>query len=119
MKALVGIVGLFFLTGCGTTQDTAGDDSSDNDRIISREDDEKAVSENLKIKGIIRDESIKDGCGFLIEVNMMGNKTYYQPHLLGEEFKEDGLEVSFTYTRSRRQSTCEMAVPIILDSIEK
>ena len=110
------------VTSCKSKRDIVftNPDSGNDTTSAVVEPDKPIVTQTAKValKGIIRDYTMTSGCEFLIEVEFMGKKSLYQPELLDEKFKDEGLEVKFTYTRSRRPITCSDAVPIILDSIE-
>lgn len=67
-------------------------------------------------EGIIRDKSA-DKCGFVIEIFAENEVKFLEPTDLPSTLKQDGLKVRVTYRMSRRQSTCLLAVPIIIDKI--
>jgi len=99
---------------------TSVDDAADTkEPIITRQEViETAPSRShVQTRGVIKDYSLK-GCGFLIEVDLMGRKTLFQPELLDADFMKDGLPVTFNYTKARRPVTCEGAIPIIIDAIQ-
>ncbi|MDA7803509.1 hypothetical protein N8987_02885 [Crocinitomix sp.] len=71
----------------------------------------------LMTHGIVRDRSKDEGCGFLIEVELDGEKVLLDPLSLADEFKVDGKSVKIQYRMSRRPSQCMFANPIVIDSI--
>ena len=111
---------------CGNSQDIIGD-VPDNDTNTVDEEEESTITQQpeikvettkMKYKGVIKDESIYDECGFLIETAMMGKKVLYKPDLLDEKFKKDGLTVTFTFRKSQSRSDCPDTVPIVIETIE-
>ena len=79
----------------------------------------EVVEETVDVvySGIIRDRTETDGCSFLIEVDLANSTELLEPVHLDEEYQTEGLKVEFTYTYSKRPSTCGIATPILLGTI--
>ena len=115
------VVGLLFILGCGTGKGVRENDTSSNssDSVVTKLEISEIGASKMVYKGIVKDESIRgSSCGFLIEYVSFGNTVWFQPDFMDHKFMKDGLEVTFTYTKSRRPVTCDGTVPIILDTIE-
>lgn len=117
---------LFCLIGCGTGKDASagstGTAVTDNTNQVEEEEttiDPTETGGLITTDGIVKDQS-SDGCGFVIEVlvdNVNNNSTYLQPGELPADYQVDGKPIRFVYRMSRRPSTCNTALPIVIDKI--
>ncbi len=113
---------------CGTGKRTHKNDTVNTDTIqtdlTNQIDDlndtpiEMDLNGSLQATAIIRDKSIEK-CNFLLEIVQENEPKLFEPLDLPAEFQIDGLEVNITYRLSRRPTICALALPIIIDKIER
>ena len=59
-----------------------------------------------------------EGCGFIVAVEDGKETLLYDPIVLDEAYKKEGLKVKIKFHTSRiKQETCLIATPIIIDEI--
>lgn len=108
---------LLFFISCGSRKETQYETEAMEEAITKTSEEENGEKGLAFINGTIRDQSQTQGCDFLIEVAIEGEKTLLSPLDLSETFKVDGKQVKLIYRMSRRPSTCEFATPIVIDQI--
>lgn len=68
--------------------------------------------------GIVRDMTKTEGCGFMIEIDASGGQQLLEPNFLDDKYKVDGTPIHFSFTDSRRSTTCTLpAKPITINEI--
>jgi hypothetical protein len=90
-------------------QDTVSTDTNDG-----------SVGLVLFYKGVIKDMSQKEGCGFMIVIQSANNEDIFlEPDQLDDAYKVDGKIIEFTFTDSRRPTKCTMPCkPITMGEIK-
>ena len=70
------------------------------------------------VSGTVIDMTSKEGCDFIIAIQIDGNEIKLEPGALADEFKVDGKSVQLIYTPSRRMSSCMGTQPITIEKIK-
>jgi len=127
MKQLLIIFSVIFvLASCGTAKDSSSSSvrtaDSDTKQQVNEEDPTNLPTDAggvITTDGLVKDQT-GEGCGFVIEVlvdNVNNKSTYLQPIELPADYQVDGKPIRFSYRMSRRPSTCDTALPIVIDEI--
>ncbi len=119
---------LFAVFSCGSSSGAATDsktqavveeeEKSEEDTEVSYKDGNDGRSAMKTYKGIILDKRSDEGCEYIIQAEVNGVEQILVPLHLKEEFRVDGLKVSFSYSMSRRPTKCFIGATIILGSME-
>lgn len=115
------IVFCLFLFACHSAEHAQNnkDNKNNSDTSIVTNTGDGSISIQLNYTGIVKDMSMNEGCGWMIELDLGNNqKQLLEPLSLDERFQVDGKEIRFTYTDSRRPSKCNLpSKPITIDTI--